>query len=946
MSEHMSAQLLRANSPLVLTPDTTWLVARGQVDIFAAPFEQDTVVGRRVYLGTVASGSLLLGSSGFAQSDRTWQLLAVGVDALVEPLPQDWWELVPTRADYQRGLESWLAAMGSPYPVSGPRTLLSTSTDPQPVPAGHILVTATDMLWYQSTLGSVTVRGLPVPVDVAVPISPGSIFISSGPGEGTCLPTAALPGAHIKRSLDWLQALILPNAALRAGRLTDLAVSRDVRRAQVESTARNVALSELESIEFAEQIDGRGADPLLVACQYLGQLSQLTIKASPGWSSTRTEDPVRAIARASGVRVRAISLDDGWWRTGLGPMLAFAQEDGAPVVLRPRRRRGYDIVNLAAGTTVTASAAEAAKLRPSGYVYYPNLGDGEITVTQLLKFGLRGSGRDIIRAVWLSLLVGLLAMAIPVANGIILGKLVPTGSTSVIYAAAIALFLVVFASTSFLLSRSAALLRLQGRMLSVMQAGLWDRLLGLPAEFYTRYSVADLTLRATGVSAIQQIVSGVASQILLSLVTLVFSLVLLFLYSPAVAAWMLLITVITVVIASFFTVAQIRRLRVMYDAKGESSGVLLELIQGIDKIRASAAENRALAAWSKLFATQARMLLESQRFEAARTAIYAAMPVVLTLILFSMVGADSTIMSTAVFLTFVSALGQLTASTTSLDLNFGYVLNIVPLFDRVKPILDTKPEVAPGAADPGVLSGQVALTKVTFRYPGMSTPVLHDVDLQVRNGEFVALVGPSGSGKSTIVRLLLGFERPEAGAITYNNLDLTTLDVRSVRAQIGVALQDADVTGSDILSAIIGDWPLTMDDAWRAAEAVGLADDIRALPMGMRTLLGDNASTFSGGQRQRLILAAAIARNPRIVILDEATSALDSVTQAHVADSFQRLQVTRIVVAHRLSTIRKADRIVMLEGGRITAQGSYEELVQASPTFASMVRRQSMSILD
>jgi ATP-binding cassette subfamily C protein len=206
----------------------------------------------------------------------------------------------------------------------------------------------------------------------------------------------------------------------------------------------------------------------------------------------------------------------------------------------------------------------------------------------------------------------------------------------------------------------------------------------------------------------------------------------------------------------------------------------------------------------------------------------------------------------------------------------------------------------------------------------------------------VGIVGPSGSGKSTIVRLLLGFEEPESGSITYDAKDLATLDVRAVRAQIGVALQNAAVTGADILSAIKGDWPLTEDQAWQAAEKVGLADEIRALPMGMRTLLGDNAVTFSGGQRQRLVLAAAIARNPRVVILDEATSALDSVTQATVADSFARLQVTRIVVAHRLSTIRAADRIVVLDGGRVVQQGTYAELAASPGLFASMVNRQTL----
>jgi ATP-binding cassette subfamily C protein len=546
------------------------------------------------------------------------------------------------------------------------------------------------------------------------------------------------------------------------------------------------------------------------------------------------------------------------------------------------------------------------------------------------------------RLITFSIIAGLLSLAIPIATGRILGSLVPVGETLPVLAASLLLMLIVFATTGFLLARSAGLLRLQGRMLSRMQSGLWDRLIALPVQFFTRYSVADLTMRVNGVDAIQQIIASVASQTLLSVVTLVFSLALLFVYSTPLAIAVLVVTLVVVIVSAFITWVQIKRLRAMYDAKGEASGVLLQIIQGIDKIRAAAAENRALGAWSLKFADQARNLLSSERLSAVRTAIYAMLPSFLTLIVFAVVAENPSMMTTAAFLSFITALGQIAAATASLDLSLGYALNVVPIFDRMKPILAEPIEVPPGAGDPGLLVGRVELSSVTYRYPGMDSPVLHDVNLTVEPGEFVALVGPSGSGKSTIVRLLLGFDRPEAGTVTFDGKDLSTLDPRAVRAQIGVAMQNASVTGADILSVITGDWPLTEDDAWAAAERVGLADDIRALPMGMRTLVGDNAVTFSGGQRQRLVLAAAIARNPRLVILDEATSALDSVTQAQVSASFDRLQVTRIVVAHRLSTIRNADRVVVLEAGRVVQEGGFAELASTPGIFQNMVRRQTL----
>ncbi len=540
-----------------------------------------------------------------------------------------------------------------------------------------------------------------------------------------------------------------------------------------------------------------------------------------------------------------------------------------------------------------------------------------------------------------SVLVGLLSLAIPVAAGTILGNLVPVGQTGPVLGIAFLLLIVVLAITGFMLSRSAALLRLQGRMLGRMQAGMWDRMLALPAAFFGRYSVASLAMRVNGVETIQDTVSSVASRTLLALVTLVFSMALLFSYDPALALAVLAMTLVVLGVGAAITVAQVRTLRAMYEAKGEASGILLQIVKGIEKIHAAAAEDRALGAWASRFADQSRLLLISWQWSAARTALYAMLPSALTLLVFGVVVGTPGRLSTAAFLSFIAALGQIAAATTQLDLSLGTALNIVPLFRALEPILAEPPEVGPGAADPGPLEGRIALSAVVFRYPGMDGPTLQDVSLTIEPGEFVALVGTSGSGKSTIVRLLLGFEQPEAGSVTYDGKDLRTLDARAVREQIGVAMQNASLAGSDIFSVIAGDRPLTEDEAIAAAEKVGLADDIRALPMGLRTSIGDGGETFSGGQRQRMVLAAAIARDPRIVILDEATSALDSVSQAIVATSFGSLQVTRIVVAHRLSTIRQADRIVVLDAGRIVQEGTFEALAEQPGMFRDMVRRQT-----
>ena len=218
--------------------------------------------------------------------------------------------------------------------------------------------------------------------------------------------------------------------------------------------------------------------------------------------------------------------------------------------------------------------------------------------------------------------------------------------------------------------------------------------------------------------------------------------------------------------------------------------------------------------------------------------------------------------------------------------------------------------------------------------------MLEDVSLTAEPGEFVAIVGPSGAGKSTVFRLLLGFERPETGTVSYDGQSLGELDARAVRRQLGVVIQNARILAGPIFQNIVGAANLTLDDAWEAARIAGIAEDIERLPMGMHTFISDAAAAFSGGQRQRLLIARAVVARPRVLLFDEATSALDNRTQAAVSSALEQLQATRIVIAHRLSTIQHADRIVVLERGRIVEQGHYDELMESDGLFASLARRQ------
>jgi ATP-binding cassette subfamily C protein len=296
--------------------------------------------------------------------------------------------------------------------------------------------------------------------------------------------------------------------------------------------------------------------------------------------------------------------------------------------------------------------------------------------------------------------------------------------------------------------------------------------------------------------------------------------------------------------------------------------------------------------------------------------------------------------TTGTFIAFNGAFGAFVAALQGLADASLSLLQAVPTFERLKPILDTLPESDETKTNPGKLRGEIAVSHISFRYTQDGPWILKDISFAVRPGEFVAFVGASGCGKSTMLRLLLGFERPQSGSVYYDGQDLSTLDVRAVRQQLGVVLQESRVLPTDIYRNIVGSSSHTMDDAWEAASMAGFADDIKQMPMGMHTIVSEGGGTFSGGQRQRLLIARALVNKPKIIFFDEATSALDNRAQAIVTQSMDQLAVTRIVIAHRLSTIVNADRIFYFEAGQIKEEGTYAELIAKGGAFANLAKRQ------
>jgi len=647
------------------------------------------------------------------------------------------------------------------------------------------------------------------------------------------------------------------------------------------------------------------------------------------------------IARASHFRTRRVRLVDAWWQQDNGPLLAFLATDNRPVALLPTSARSYELVDPETRTRTAVTPSVAAGLIPFAHTFYRPLPSHALTAGGLIRFGLQGCGAELRRGFVFALVGGLLGMAAPIGAGILFDTVVPRGSRSQLLLVTLALLVSAVAALLFQLSRDIVLLRLKGKMGSAIESGIWDRLLALPAPFFRRYTAGDLAVRASGIGIIRNMLSEAVVSTLFAGVFSLLSLGLLFWYDARLALVAIGLVLFVVAITAVSLSLQLPLQRGETSLRGKIAGQILQLLSGLSRLRVAAAEERALALWARDFSDQKRFSYRARCLANHFSAFLAVVPLLSMLAVFAAAAAwRGEGMSAGSFLAFLAALGQVLFALVLLGSTLNSALRIIPTWERVRPILGALPEVDAGKPEAGELSGEIEISHVSFRYQPEGPLILDDVTLHIKPGQLVAVVGPSGAGKSTLLRLLLGFEKPQAGSLYYDGQDLAGMDLHSVRRQIGVVLQHGRLIPGDISTNILGSSPLTLEDAWEAARLSGLDEDLQQMPMGLHTVISEGGSTFSGGQRQRLLIARAIVSRPRILLFDEATSALDNKTQALVSRSLEGLKATRLVVAHRLSTIRNADVIYVLDGGRIVQQGSYEELMRQGGLFADLARRQ------
>ncbi|MFE7599692.1 NHLP bacteriocin export ABC transporter permease/ATPase subunit [Streptomyces sp. NPDC057494] len=683
-------------------------------------------------------------------------------------------------------------------------------------------------------------------------------------------------------------------------------------------------------------------DATYAVCRAVAREARITLADPAGTEAGPGHlDPVERIALASRIRTRGVRLGDRWWREDSGPLVGHRAADGTPVALLWRRGR-YVALDPATGERERLGRTGAAAFAPRAVMLYRPLPERPLGLAHLVRFSVRGTRAELRDLLLGGLVAVALGALVPVATGKVLGTYVPAAETGLIVQAGLAIIATSIVSAAFMLLQNTAILRMEGRVEATLQPAVWDRLLRLPTTFFRGRSTGELAAAAMGISAIRRVVSGIGPVVVQAGTVGTVNLVLLLVYSVPLALVALALLFVTAALFLGLGLWQLRYQRRLIRLGNKLDNQAYQTLRGLPKLRVAAAESFAYAAWAGPFARTRELHRRVGRIKNVLAVLGAVCLPLCTLVMFALLaGPARGTLSASEFLTFSTAVTMMLSSVTQLTGALLSAAAVQPMFEQIRPVFRATPEVRGSSAPPGELTGSIEAENLSYRYGEDGPLVLDGVSLRVRPGEFVAVVGASGCGKSTLLRLLIGFDRPVSGAVRYDGQDLAGLDQAAVRRQCGVVLQNAQPFSGSVLDCIRGAGTYPLEDVWAAAAMAGLAEDIKAMPMGMHTMLSDGGGTVSGGQRQRLMIAQALIRRPRVLFFDEATSALDNEAQRTVIESTRALNATRVVIAHRLSTIMDADRVIALADGRVVQEGTPAELLaDTNGLFHELVRRQ------
>ena len=954
-----------ANLPVDLDdPGSVWFIDEGVVDLFLVEFGDGVEQAAPQHLLRCESGRLLWGVAPDEQDDHrkdtTLRVIAKGLPGtLLKRLPASLLSDVHP-AELAAQTDTWLTAV----------------TDTLSRLVSHLpRATALAEPGMTQTLGPCTLsvrrgvvwvsrppRGVSLFMDM---IAPAELVEASDSHEAvipltrtawlTLFGEATLSGQSTETLAE--RDMLLP--ALASFHVVAFAVERLNRRLAVvddanlerertasRRTAERAARQRLFNIydlptdRDASAEDTALADALNIIGRHQGIDFRIPARSGPSDSPVGLVD----VLDASGVRARRVRFkgEDNWWRGDSNAMLAFRAADSRPVALLPGMFGRYREVDPVSKRSVRLTEDRAGALQNEAWVFYQPLPSGNVQPADLLRIALHGSAADLARLVIAGLPGGLIKLLPALALGFVANHVAAGGSAGALYAVAATLAGFGLLGALLHLFQSSAMMRLEGRSASRVEAAFWDRLMRLPPNILHRHPAGDLAMSGMTFQNLRDGLQGVVADSLLSTIFLLPVFGVIFFYDSTLGVIALVFSVASLLVTVALGLRQIPPYGRMISAVRRVAGRLFQIVGGIVKLRVENAEGSAFAIWAQDYREQKRAELDLGALEGHSRAFGAALPFLAAgALLFAVVTVGERNVPVGDFLVVYTVFIAFQGAIARLGESFGTIAAMLPAFDQMRPLLAAVPESEVEGEPVERLGGEILFDRVSFRYDPDGPLILDDVTIRARPGEFVAIAGESGAGKSTLFRLALGIDRPTAGAVYYDGRDLRHLNLKQVRRKIGAVPQSVRLHPQDLWDNIVAhhEGPTT-EEVWQAARAAGIESEIKAMPMGMMTMVGAIGGVLSGGESQRVTIARSLLGSPRIMLLDEATNWLDNEGQAEVMQNLALLTSTRIVIAHRLSTLEQADRIYVLQAGKVVQSGSFKELVEVDGVFRELVRRQ------
>lgn len=712
-------------------------------------------------------------------------------------------------------------------------------------------------------------------------------------------------------------------------------------RAEVSSRVYGIILDAFSKKEKNIEINKSGNvlyDSVAFLCQkqHIQIASFVKVKEACG-DTFSIED----IARVSHFSYRKIILSQGWQNRDNGALLVFNEKD-EPMVCLPKGNSAYILYNLESSDILPVSENVTHSLSANAYMIYRAFPAQKLSLKHLVNFSIKSIKKiDVLMMLALSVITSIVGIITPTISEKLYDEYIPLGAYTILFQMGSLMASFMIANLLISIVKNLFSFRVSSRIAYDFQGAVYDRLFNLPESFFRKYESADLAQRVMRAGSIAYTASNVTLTSAVSIVFLIVYFVRMLSFSKKLTIIALLMVFVYSVCCYFINLRALKHRQSILELEGFANSKMFQFLNGIDKIRIAGVEDMALFEYMKPYVKLRNSEEKQTNIINIGSTLSLVANSIFSIVFYILVIRNQENIGLGTFIAFNSMFGAFSAYVFQLTDDLLQIKSQRPSMKRLAPIFTECPEFDDAKELPGDISGNIEINNVTFAYSENSPNVLENINLNIKPGEYVGIVGSSGCGKSTLLKLLLGFEKTSYGKIYYDNKDIESVDKRELRKKMGVVLQDGKLISGSIYENITITAPkATLSDVQKTIKAVGLEKDIAEMPMGLHTMLSEDCGTISGGQQQRILIARAIISNPKILFFDEATSALDNITQSAVCDTIEKMDATRIVIAHRLSTIINCDRIIVMDKGRIVEEGNYRELMEQNGMFYQLAKRQ------